>query len=42
LKNSITEPTEEKLIKENFSEFLNRRIEAIYPDRDFVSKEKEK
>ena len=42
LKNSITEPTEEKLIKENFSEFLNQKIEAIYPDKEFVIREKEK
>jgi len=43
LKNiSITEPTEQDLIKSNFSEFLNNKIETIYPDKDFVAREKEK
>jgi len=42
LKNSITEPTEQTLIKSNFTEFLNNKIETLYPDKDFVTREKEK
>jgi hypothetical protein len=42
LSSSIAGPTEEELIKNNFSEFLNQKIETLYPDSDFVSREKEK
>lgn len=42
LKNSITEASEETLIKSNFTEFLNNKIETLYPDKDFVTREKEK
>lgn len=42
LKNSITEATEQTLIKSNFTEFLNNKIETLYPDKDFVTREKEK
>lgn len=41
LNSSIPGPTE-NLSKNNFFEFLNQKIETLYPDKEFVSREKQK